>query len=374
MAGSIKNILITGGAGFIGSHVAHELINAGYGVRIMDTLEPPTHDGALPAWIDPQAEFIKGDVCKKEDWVTALQGVDAVIHLAAYADYHLDFSKHIRTNVESVALLFEVIVEKELLIKKVVAASSQAVYGEGKYSCTEHGECYPAPRPEAQLQEHTWEVRCPACHTAMEPVAEKEGDKLDPQIPYGISKVASEQLLLNLGKRYSIPVAITRVSIAIGPHQSLKHFYSGALRAFAVYAFNNEPFQMNEDAGQIRDFIDVRDVATAYRVILENPKTDFEVFNVGSGRQTHVIDLAKLVAEEAGVPFQPSLAGRFRVGDARNQPMDVSKLRELGWEPKYSLQDSVRDYLTWVREQGNAKQALDASYAAMRKHGVLKGT
>lgn len=372
MANNVKNVLITGGAGFIGSHVVDELLGAGYGVRIMDTLAPPTHDGTLPLWVNSKAEFMRGDVCRKEDWISALRGMDAVIHLAAYADYHLDFSKHIRTNVESVALLFEVAVEKKFPVKKIVSASSQAVYGEGKYSCSEHGERYPAPRSEGQLQAHEWEVKCPACGAFMQPIPEKEDDRLDPQIPYGISKVASEQLLLNLGKRYRIPASITRVSIAIGPYQSLKHFYSGALRAFAVYALNNEPFQMNEDAGQTRDFVDVRDVAAAYRVVLENPKADFEIFNVGSGRQTRVLDLAKLVAEEAGVAFQPSFANRYRVGDARHQPMDASKLKQLGWEPQYALRDSVRDYLAWVRTHGNAKEALDASYETMREHGILK--
>ena len=279
----IKNILVTGGAGFIGSHAVDELLLAGYRVRILDNLEPPTHNGILPAWVSRDAEFVKGDVRDKEDWRKALLGIDAVIHLAAYMDNLLDFSRYIRTNVESLALLFEVIAQEKLPIKKIVAASSQSVYGEGKYRCREHGELYPPPRSIEQLERRDWEQKCSRCGRVMEPVSEREDDELKPQIPYGISKLTSEYLLKNLGRRYNIPVVLLRFSIVLGPRQSFRHFYSGALRAFSVYALAGEQIKMNEDGLQTRDFVHVQDVASAHRLALEDSRLDYESFNVGSG-------------------------------------------------------------------------------------------
>lgn len=365
-------ILVTGGAGFIGSHAVDELIGNGYEVRVMDNLAPPTHDGKIPEWLNKEAEFFKGDVREKKDWEGALKDIDAIIHLAAYMDYHPDFSTYIRTNLESVALLFELILEKKLPIKKVIYASSQSVYGHGKYSCKAHGEIYVSPRREADLEKGKWEHLCSDCGKQLKQVPQKENDGLFPQIPYGISKMAGEELLMNLGRKYGIPSAISRVSIALGPRQSFKHFYSGALRSFAIDVLNGEPVKMNEDGGQSRDFVDVRDIASAYVKILEDRRADFQVFNFGSGRATKVFDLAKIVSEEAGVEFKPSLKNRYRAGDARHSLMDISKLRSLSWKPKYSLVDSVSEYLKWIRGFGNLKEIRDKNYSKLSGEGVLK--
>mgnify|MGYP001594967994 CR=1 FL=1 len=373
MANAFQKVLVTGGAGFIGSHVADEFLDAGYGVRILDNLEPPTHDGTLPEWVSRRAEFIQGDVRNKEDWRKALQGVDAVIHLAAHMDNHLDFSRYIRTNVESIAVLFEAIEEDHLPIKKIIAASSQSVYGEGKYHCDAHGTQYAAQRTEEQLSRNEWEQACPVCGRVMSPVPEIEEDILKPQIPYGISKLTSEQLLKNLGKRYNIPVVLLRFSIVLGPRQSFRHFYSGALRAFSVYALNNEPILITEDGKQTRDFVHVRDVASAHRLVLEDPRADFESFNVGSNQATPIIELAKMAALEAGAAFNPLDTVQYRQGDARHQHMDSSKLERLGWRRQHSLQDAVKEYVAWVKQFGDAKQFLDKTNEHLKAKGILKG-
>lgn len=368
----MKNILVTGGAGFIGSHVVDELTMAGYTVRVLDNLAPPTHDGTRPDWLNPQAELIVGDVTKKEDWKKALMGIDAIIHLAAYMDFHLDFSKYIRTNLESIALLYELIVEEKLPIQKIVAASSQSVYGEGKYECSTHGVQYLEPRSEEQLARHDWEQHCAVCAGPVTPVAEKEDDVLTPLIPYGVSKLASEHLLFALGKLYNIPAVMTRYSIVLGPRQSFRHFYSGALRSFAVNVLNNEPIQMNEDAGQLRDFVHVKDVARAHVLLLQDSRANFESFNVGLGTPTKVYDLAEYVAKAGNVPFEPLLTNRYRTGGARHSVMNIDKLKALGWAPQFRVQQAVQEYLDWVKKFGNLKDVLKKTEADMTAKGLLR--
>lgn len=364
--------LVTGGAGFIGSHVVDALLESGHKVRILDNLTPPTHDGTLPSWVSREAEFVLGDVRKKEDWKKALKDVDAVIHLAAYMDFHLDFSKYITTNIESVALLYECIVEQNLPIKKIIASSSQSVYGEGKYKCIDHGVQYLTGRTEDQLSKRDWEQHCPKCGNEAVPVAELENDKLQPEIPYAISKRASEDLLKTLGKRYGIPSVSLRYSIVLGPRQSFRHYYSGALRAFAVNVLNNEPIQMNEDGMQIRDFVHVKDVADAHVKVLEDGRANFEEFNVGSGKETRVIDLAKTVSESAGVEFNPIINNRYRIGGARHSLMNIEKLKMLGWEPKHSLDQMVKDYLDWVKQFEDLSSILKNTEDKMKNAGLIK--
>jgi dTDP-L-rhamnose 4-epimerase len=278
----------------------------------------------------------------------------------------------VETNVESLTWLFECIVEGKLPIKKIVAASSQSVYGEGHFLCATHGETYCRPRSEAQLAAHRWEQMCPTCGTEMRPLPEHETDEPRPEIPYGSSKLAGEWLLKNFTDYAHIPTVSLRFSIVLGPRQSVKHFYSGALRAFAVYALRGEPMRMNEDGWQLRDFVDVRDVASAHRMVLEDPRADGRTFNIGSGTGTRVIDLARLVAEEASVPFQPSLTNRFRIGGARHSLMDVSAMRSLGWSLAHPLRDSVSAYLAYLKTVPDPGDALEKNEESMKRSGLLK--
>ncbi|MBI2405390.1 SDR family NAD(P)-dependent oxidoreductase [Candidatus Gottesmanbacteria bacterium] len=365
-------VLVTGGAGFIGSHLVDALIDKGYRVRVLDNLAPPVHNGNLPDWCNKKAECMKGDVRKKKDWQAALTGVDYVFHLAAYMDYHVNFSKYIDTNIRSTALLYEIIVEHKLPIKKIVVASSQSVYGEGKYLCAKHGVLYAQPRPESQLTKHQWEVRCPKDGTIATLLPEVETDELHPQIPYAISKVASEKLCLNLGKTYRIPTVALRYSIVQGSRQSFRHFYSGALRDFAVRALAGLPIVMQEDGRQIRDFVNVHDVVDAHLLVLRNKHADYQVFNVGMGRNTRVVELAKAVCRIAGTAFKPSRKGEYRINSPRHSKMNIDRLKKLGFAPKHTLEDSVREYIDWVRHYPEAISYWKRTYGKMRRDNILK--
>ncbi len=372
MRQNIKKILVTGGAGFIGSHTVDLLLQNGYQVVALDSLNPPTHNGRIPKWLNKKAKLIRGDVREKKDWQVALRGVDAVVHLAAYMDYHLDFSTYVQTNIESLAILFEIIAEKKLPIKKIVIASSQAVYGEGKYRCKNHGIMYLPPRKEGQFKRHQWEQFCPKCSKEVVPISEKEEDVLLPLAPYGLSKLASEQFVMAMGKAFSIPAVALRFSIVLGARQSFRHFYSGALRSFAVNALNNEPIEMNEDGRQLRDFVHVKDVASAILKTLEDSRANFGVFNVGSGRATRIFDLGKIVAKQSKVVFKPSLQNRYRAGGTRHSVMNISKLKSLGWKPKHTLKEAVADYIGWLSNFKGFSKNLRKTEEKMRKSGILK--
>ena len=364
--------LVSGGAGFIGGHLVDSLIDKGYRVRVLDNLSAPTHNGKLPDWFNKKAEFMKGDVRKKKDWIRALRGVDYVFHLASYMDYHLDFSKYFEVNVKSTALLYEIIVQNKLPVKKIIVASSQSPYGEGKYLCARHGVFYAEPRLESQLTKHQWEVVCPRDNKIAKILPEEETDEFRPQIPYAISKVASEKLCLTLAKTYRIPTVALRYSIVQGSRQSFRHFYSGALRDFCVRALAGLPIVMQEDAGQIRDYVNVHDVVDAHLLVLRNKKADYQVFNVGSGKETRVIELARTVCRVTGTPSKLEPTGEFRINSPRNSKMNIDKLKKLGWLPKRTLEDSVREYVNWVRSYPEAINYWKKTYTTMRKQKLLK--
>lgn len=367
-----KTVLVTGGAGFIGSHLVNRLIRDGFSVRVLDNLAPPTHNGKLPPWFNKKAEFIKGDVRNKKDWIRALKGVDFVFHLAAYMDFLPDFSTYFTTNTVSTALMYEVIVEKKYPVKKIVVASSQSVYGEGKYQCKRHGVVYPLPRSEAQLKKHNWEVRCIRDNSVMKPLPEKETDELRPTIPYGISKKAIEEILFSLGRLYNIPSVALRYTIVHGPYQSFRHFYSGALRQLAVMALNGQPFVMHEDAGQIRDYVHIDDLIDAHMKVLQNNKANFQAFTVGSGKPTRVKELARMIAAVVGISFEPQTPGLYRIGAPRHSIADISKLKKLGWKPSKTIEDNVRDYVAWIKDYPEAKKYMAATLKKMRDMKTLK--
>lgn len=367
-----QKILITGGAGFIGGHLADALIKDGYQVRVLDNLSPPTHNGRLPEWFNRKAEFMRGDVRRKKDWERALAGVSHIFHLAAYMDFHEDFSTYFTTNTASTALLYEIVVEKKLPVKKIVVASSQAVYGEGKYICPKHGVVYPLLRPEEQLKKKNWEVLCPRDKKVLKPLPEKEEDLVYPNNPYGISKKTLEDITFSLGRLYNIPSVALRYSIVLGPRQSFRHFYSGALRQFAVMCLRGEKITMHEDSNQLRDYVDVRDVVAAHLEVLKNPQADFGIFNVGSGKPTKVKELARIVAKTLKADFAPYTPGFYRIGAPRHSVMDISKFKKMGWRPKHSLEDSVRGYLNWIKKYPEAKKFFDQTIRDMQRNNLLK--
>lgn len=340
-------ILVTGGAGFIGSHTVDAFLAKGHRVRIMDSLEPPVHLKGKPDYIPKKAEFIRGDVRVKTDWEKALKEIDVVFHFAAYQDYLTDFSKFFDVNSRGTALLYEVTVEKKLPLKKVIIASSQAVYGEGKYKCLEDGIVHPGPRSLAQLKKGDWELRCPKCDSKikMQPTDES---RVNPANSYGISKYSQESIGLTLGKRYGIPTICLRYSIVQGPRQSPYNLYSGALRAFAVSIHSGKEPTIYEDGQQLRDYINIEDVVRANLLALEDSRMDYQVYNVGGGRAYTVLELAGIVEMTLKREVKNKAWGKFRLGDTRHITSDISKLKALGWQPINSIEKSVKNYLNWL--------------------------
>lgn len=342
-----KKILITGGAGFIGSHTADALVKIGYKIRILDNLKPPVHTGRWPNYVLGKGyELIRGDVSKKSDLRKVLRGVNYVYHFAAYQDQRPDFSKFFRTNTLSAALLYEIIVEEKLPIKKIILASSQFVYGDGQYQCPHNKKIfYPELRTLKQLENKQWNILCPNRNPA-KLISFKEDQELNPTNSYGLSKAALEKLALRLGKTYNIPTVILRYSIVQGSRQSPHNLYSGALRIFITQALAVEPITVYEDGCQLRDFVNIKDVVRANLLVFENPKANFEIFNVGGGRAYKILDFAKKV-KKITKSISPIVIGGFRRTDTRHAISFISKIKKLGWRPLRTPIDSIKEYLSW---------------------------
>ncbi len=365
-------VLVTGGAGFIGSHTTDLLLEKGYSVRVLDSLETPVHpQKRKPDYIPEDVEFILGDVRNRSDLKKALNGVDFVFHLAAYQGYLPDFGKFAMVNDAGTALLYEIIVNERLPVRKVILGSSQAVYGEGKYECPEHGTQYPPPRPLNQLEREEWEVRCPVCHQDMKPLTTEEL-RVNPHSQYAISKYCQELYALNLGRRFDIPTVALRYSITQGPKQSFHNAYSGILRIFTTRLFSNLPPIIYEDGKQLRDYVYVGDVARANLLAMENAAADFEVFNVGGDRAITALEYAELFNRTAGENIEPVIPGEFRLGDVRHIVSDVSKLKKLGWRPEVPLEQIIREYLEWAKVQPDVANYHAEAEREMKQKGVIR--
>jgi dTDP-L-rhamnose 4-epimerase len=374
-------VLVTGGAGFIGSHTADLLLSEGYQVRVLDSLAPPVHEGGVvPDYLDPRVEFLRGDVRDSHAWEQALADVHYVFHLAAYQDYLLDFSRFFDVNCVGTALLYELMVERELPIHKVVVASSQAVYGEGRYRCAVHGTQRPPQRTIEQLQRGAWNLTCPQCDAqpgstvgAQEMESQLTGEEVvNPHNQYAISKYTQEMTALRLGKRYEIPTVAMRYSITQGPRQSPRNAYSGILRIFTTRLLDGLPPVIYEDGMQLRDYVSVSDVARANILVMKDPRADYRVFNVGSGQAITVLDYALLLMKTIGIEMEPVIQGQFRVGDTRHIVSDISELRRLGWEPHVPLPEVMRQYVDWVRGQRETRRFYLEAASVLQEKGVVR--
>ncbi len=380
-------VLVTGGAGFIGSHTVDLLLSRGYDVRILDALRPPVHPkGTKPDYVPAEAEFIHGDVREREDVLKALRGVDAVIHLAAYQDYLTDFSTFFHINTVGTALIYELIVEHKLPIQKVVVASSQATYGEAKYRCP-NDDCrqtvqtpgpdaavrYPELRPEAQLRRREWEPICAGCGATLTPVWTDEA-RVSPHNQYAMSKYTQEMVALNLGRRYNIPSVAMRYSIVQGRRQSVTNAYSGVLRIFSTRMLLNKAPVAYEDGGQLRDYVYVGDVAAANLLALEDARADFRSFNVGGGHATTVLQFGELVARSVGRDIRPERPGEYRFGDTRHVFSDTAALRSLGWRTTKTPQEVVDEYVAWAANHPDLTDSYSAAEKVMLRTGTVRQT
>jgi dTDP-L-rhamnose 4-epimerase len=366
----IMRVLVTGGAGFIGGHLVDRLLREGFQVRILDSLDPKVHPLGLPDYVPARAEFIHGDVTDRNVLLSALRDVDMVSHQAAYQDYMPDFSRFLEVNAVSTALLFELIVGHRLPVKRIIVASSQAVYGEGQYQCPDHGGFQPPPRSPRQLQQGEWEICCPACGVLAQALPLEERSN-NPYNQYAVSKLAQEKTALGLGWLHGIPTVALRYSITQGRRQSLYNNYSGVCRIFCSRALQQLPLLVYEDGHQTRDFVHVDDVIEANMLALENDEASGQVFNVGSGRPTTILEYARRVLGRIPSSAGVEVCGEYRRGDNRHSVSSVEKLKGLGWKPKRGLDEILDDFVQWVESRGGVPARLPDAAAAMRAAGVL---
>jgi len=371
-------ILITGGAGFIGSHTADALIARGHSVRLLDNLQPTVHPRGKPSYLHPEAEFMLGDVRDAAVWHRALEGVSAVYHLAAYQDYLTDFSTFFSVNAVSTALLYETLVAnpRRFEIQKVIVAASQAVMGEGRYRCdhcarSPQDYIYPDIRIEAQLSQGRWDHCCPGCGR---PLTWQPSDEevIHPCNQYALSKHSQEQIAIQLGRRYQIPSVVMRYSIVQGPRQSFYNAYSGAMRIFALSLLFDRPPNIYEDGRQIRDFVNIDDVVDANLVVLDHPDADYQVFNVGGGTAWTVIDFYDHMQRTVGKQLEPRIEGLYRYGDTRHIFSDTGRLAALGWRPKRTVTESITQYWTYLTAHQDRQDILAYADEQMRRLNVVR--
>ena len=364
-------ILVTGGAGFIGSHTCDRLLSLGHEVIVLDALTRPVHRDGQPAYLTPGADFYQGDTRNRDLVTNLLRRVDAVYHFAAYQDYLPDFSRFSDVNVVSTALLYEIIVAERLDLARVVVASSQSAMGEGLYWCPVDGEQTPGMRPESALAAGQWDIPCPVCGGPMELRATPERVS-NPQNAYGMSKLAEEMVAINLGHRYGIPTVALRYSIVQGPRQSVYNAYSGACRIFCLsYLLGKAPV-LYEDGGAIRDDVNIEDVVDANVLVLWDDRASGRVFNVGGGQAVTTREFADIVMRQYGSDQPGVVSGEYRFGDTRHILSDISALRALGWEPRHAPVQSVAAYAAWLDDMDGLDGVLAEANARMRALGVVR--
>lgn len=371
-------ILVTGGAGFIGSHLVDALLAANHDVRVLDNLEPQVHQQSTtpPAYLNPSVEFIKGDVRHYEVLQAAMDGCEAVYHLAArvgVGQSMYEVRDYIDSNVRGTANILDILVKKDCQKPKLIVASSNTVYGEGQYACQEDGLVQPRPRPLAQLEKKAWEVKCPTCGKALLPQPTPETMASNATSIYAQSKQYAEEMSLLVGKTYDISITVLRFFCAYGPRQSLSNPYTGVFAIFASNLLAGNPPLIYEDGKQTRDFVHVDDICQGLTLALENPAAKNEVFNVGTGRPTPISKVASLMVDKINPTIQPRVVNKYRKGDIRHCFADISKIqRMLGYSPRVKLEEGLDDFITWAeKEKDRARDHSSTANKELKRHGLL---
>src|ERR1051326_2153337 len=371
MIGHHRRALVTGGAGLIGSHVADLLQSEGWHVRILDNLEPQTHRRGKPAWIRNDVEFVEGDLVDRETIAAALNDIDVVFHQAAYGGYMPEIAKYVRVNSFGTAQMLEVIREKNLPIKKIVVASSQAVYSEGAATCPEHGLVFPEVRSISQLQRGDWEVHCPVCGAITTTAPTPENAPVGGETVYGLTKIDQEKLVLLWGKQVGIPTVALRYSCTYGPRQSIFNPYTGVIAIFCTRLLNNLPPVLFEDGEQTRDFSFVEDIAHANLLAAESDQLDGLPVNVGSGAGVSIRKIAAQISDALDIHVAPEVNGEFRPGEMRHLTSGTERIRAAGYAPQVDLTTGIRRYLDWIRQQSDVRDYFSEAANILRSKGIV---
>jgi dTDP-L-rhamnose 4-epimerase len=366
-------VLVTGGAGFIGSHVVDALLAKGDDVRVLDSLDSQVHDG-LPAYLNTDAEFVEGDVRDRDAVRAALNGVERVTHLAAavgVGQSMYEIERYMSINAIGAAVVLEEALRVRDVVGKLVVASSMSIYGEGLYRCRSEGiDVSPAPRPEAQLRAREWEPRCPECGAELSPLPTPESTPITPESIYAIGKRDHEEMFLVSGRAYGIPATALRFFNVYGPRQSLSNPYTGVAAIFSSRLLSGRGPVIFEDGRQSRDFVHVSDIAAAVVSALEPGTADGQVLNVGTGRSTTIFDVGGVLSRELGVDFEPEIRNEYRAGDIRHCFADISRAREsLGYTPAISFEEGMRELVGWLSGM-SADDRVDEATAALEERGL----
>ena len=371
MATDGKRALVTGGAGLIGSHIVDLLVREGWKVRILDNLEPNTHKRGKPNWINPKAEFVEGDLRDRETITAALDKIDIVFHQAAYGGYMPEISKYVHVNSLGTAQMLEVIREKNLPIRKIIVASSQAVYSEGAGICPKHNLVFPNVRPVEQLRRADWQVHCPICGEITKSAPTPENAPVGGETVYGLTKVDQEKLVLLWGKQIGIPTVALRYSCTYGPRQSIFNPYTGVIAIFCTRLLNNLPPVLYEDGEQTRDFSFVEDISRANLLAAETDKLDGFAVNVGSGKGVAIRKVAEILAALLKIDIKPEARGEFRPGEMRHLTSDTTKVRAAGYKPQVELEEGIARYIEWIRAQTDIRDYFSEAEEILKSKGIV---
>jgi len=372
-----ERILVTGGAGFIGSYLVDALLRKGHSVRVYDNLEPQVHGESqnMPDYFNKEAELIKGDVRDRKRLKKAIYNIDIVFHLAAsvgVAQSMYEIARYTESNTMGGATLLDLIANEKNNIKKIVVASSMSVYGEGAYNCDNCGKVYPKIRSLEQFKKNDWEMKCPNCNIDVMPIPTNEDKPLFPTSIYAVSKRDHEEMFLIIGRAYQIPTVALRFFNVYGPRQALSNPYTGVAAIFSSRIINNNPPIIFEDGNQARDFIHVSDIVQACILAMEKSEGDYQVFNVGTGRKLSVFDIANVLMDKLFFKGEPQIVNRFREGDIRHCYADISLAQEvLGYEPKIKFEDGIIDLVNWVKLQ-HAEDKVNSAIDILDKKGLTK--
>ena len=369
------NVLVTGGAGFIGSHLVDALIERGHRVRILDALVPQVHGESKSLNLNQEAEFIHGDVCDPAMVERAVDGMDVIYHKAAevgVGQSMYEIQRYVKANDLGTSVLLEAVLKRREQIRKLVVASSMSIYGEGSYTCKSCGVINPKLRSLEQLIERRWDFECPHCANALSPALTNEEKPLFPSSVYAITKQDQEQFCLTVGRAYGIPTVALRYFNVYGPRQALSNPYTGVCAIFSSRLLNDQRPMIFEDGEQTRDFVHIKDIVQANLLALETDRADYEAVNVGTGVSVSIREIAEMLARGLGKSIEPEVVGKYREGDIRHCVADISRARLLlGYNPQITLEQGIPELLDWVREQQAADETAQARLE-LERHQLVR--